>query len=55
MGCRQLPPCRLLVVCGEGRRIIVRPVSENGMWKIVDITYGLGESLLDYYQRITRP
>jgi hypothetical protein len=55
MGCRQLPPCRLLVVRGEGRRIIVRPVSENGLWKIADITYGLGESLLDYYQRITRP
>ena len=44
-----------LLVRGEGRQIIVRPVRENGLWRIADISYQNGESLLDYYRRITRP
>ncbi len=44
-----------LMVRGEPRQILVRPVRENGLWKIADISYQDGESLLDYYRRITRP
>jgi hypothetical protein len=44
-----------LMVRGEPRQIVVRPVRENGLWKIADISYQNGESLLDYYRRITRP
>jgi hypothetical protein len=42
-----------LVVRGEKRQIIVRPVREDGLWKIADISYDHGDSLLAYYQRIT--
>jgi hypothetical protein len=35
-----------LVVRGEARQILVRPVREDGLWKIADISYGNGESLL---------
>ena len=44
-----------LLVRGEGRQILVRPVREDGLWKISDIYYGNNERLLDYYRRITRP
>ena len=44
-----------LVVGGEPRQIMVRPVRENGLWKIADISYQNGESLLGYYRRITKP
>ena len=44
-----------LLVRGEPRQIIVRPVREDGLWKIADVTYGNNEGLLAYYQRITRP
>ena len=44
-----------LLVRGEPRQLIVRPVREDGLWKIADISYGNNESLLAYYQRITRP
>jgi len=43
-----------LLVRGEGRQILVRPVREKGLWKIADITYASGEGLLAYYRRITR-
>jgi hypothetical protein len=42
-----------LVVRGEKRQIIVRPVREGGLWKIADISYDHGDSLLTYYRRIT--
>ena len=44
-----------LLVRGEPRQILVRPVREDGLWKIADIYYGNTERLLDYYRRITRP
>ena len=44
-----------LMVRGEPRQVIVRPVRENGLWKIADISYQNGESLLDYYRLIARP
>ena len=42
-----------LVVRGEKRQLIVRPVREDGLWKIADISYDHGDSLLDHYRRIT--
>ncbi len=42
-----------LVVRGEARQIVVRPVLEEGLWKVADISYGNGESLSTYYRRIT--
>ncbi len=44
-----------LVVHGARRQILVRPVREDGLWKIVDISYDHGESLVAYYRRITAP
>jgi hypothetical protein len=38
---------------GETHQIIVRPVRENGLWKIADISYDSGEDLRTYYRRIT--
>jgi len=46
---------RHLMGCGAPRQISVRPVRENDLWKIADVSYDNGESLLDYYRRITRP
>jgi hypothetical protein len=44
-----------LTVRGAPRQILVRPVREDGLWKIADISYGNGESLAAYYRRITTP
>ena len=44
-----------LLVRDEPRQLIVRPVREDGLWKIADITYGNNEGLLAYYRRISRP
>jgi hypothetical protein len=44
-----------LTVRGAPRQILVRPVREDGLWKIADISYGNGESLAAYYRRITAP
>jgi hypothetical protein len=44
-----------LVVRAAPRQILVRPVREDGLWKIADISYGNGESLAAYYRRITAP
>ncbi len=38
---------------GATHQIIVRPVRENGLWKIADISYDSGEDLRTYYRRIT--
>jgi hypothetical protein len=38
---------------GVTDQIIVRPVRENGLWKIADISYDSGENLRDYYRRIS--
>ena len=38
---------------GATHRIIVRPVREDGLWKIADISYDSGEDLRTYYRRIT--
>ena len=38
---------------GGARQIMVRPVRENGLWKIADISYESGDSLRAYYRRIT--
>ena len=38
---------------GGARQIMVRPVRENGLWKIADISYDSGEDLRTYYRRIT--
>jgi hypothetical protein len=42
-----------LTIRGEERRVVVRPVRQEGLWKIADISYGHNESLLTYYQHIT--
>jgi len=43
-----------IVARGEPRQITLRLVREQGLWKIADISYGHGESLLAYYRRITK-
>jgi len=43
-----------IVARGEPRRITVSLLREQGLWKIADISYGHGESLLAYYRRITK-
>jgi hypothetical protein len=42
-----------IMVRGEKRRILVRPVREDGAWRIADISYGSGPGLVAYYRRIT--
>lgn len=44
-----------LTVRGAKRQILVRPVREDGLWKISDISYDNGESLAANYRRITAP
>jgi ribosomal protein S28E/S33 len=38
---------------GATHQIIVRPVREDGLWKIADVSYDNGEDLRTYYRRIT--
>jgi ribosomal protein S28E/S33 len=38
---------------GATHQIIVRPVREDGLWKIADVSYDSGEDLRTYYRRIT--
>ena len=40
-------------VRGEKRQILVRPVREDGAWRIADINYGSGAGLVSHYRRIT--
>jgi len=42
-----------VVFRGEKRQILVRPVREDGAWRIADISYGSGPGLVAYYRRIT--
>lgn len=42
-----------LVYRGEPRSVTVRPVREDGEWRIADVTYASGESLLTRYRRLT--
>jgi len=42
-----------LLIRGETRQIVVHLASEDGLWKIVDISYDQGDSLRTYFQRIT--
>jgi len=44
-----------VAVHGEVRHLLPRMERENGLWKIANISYGNGESLRDFYWRITRP
>jgi len=44
-----------LTVRGKPRQIAVRTVRESGVWKIANVSYQHGESLLAYYRRITQP
>ena len=43
-----------IVARGAPRLLTVRLVREQSLWKIADISYGHGESLLAYYRRITQ-
>jgi len=42
-----------LIVHGDPRQILVRPVREDGVWRVADIFYGGNESLAGYYRGIT--
>lgn len=39
---------------GERRLILVRVIRENELWRIANISYDSGNSLVDRYRRITR-
>jgi hypothetical protein len=39
---------------GEPHKVLVRVVSENGDWRIANISYDSGKSLIDHYRTFTR-
>jgi len=54
-GSVERPAVRVVLdVHGARRDVLIRVLRENGLWKISDIDYGDGESLREYYRRITR-
>ena len=39
---------------GEPHKIVVRVIRENDDWRIANITYDSGKSLIDHYRATTR-